>query len=450
MREEALVQDAAGQRTRTRPSRACAGASSAKARCARATSSAAPTARRPAGGTGRPRRPRSSISGRRAGSRSRAATASTSSTTWSSACCPTRTPRRRRRTTSSSSGRAARRSSGSARRPPAELAHFWDAVSSRDAAALVPRGGVATAARCRCGSAPPNGAQPRPRASRCPTGRRARGARPSRAPSCACSRRSIPWCATASGSQRLFAFDYRFEAFTPAAKRRYGYYVLPILERDRFVGRFDPRHDRARERLVVDGVWWEPGVRPTAARKRALGRALEKLAARIGARRSSSTGRGLASHQRALVRGEAAALVERPRARVHVVDLEVQRADAELADTARPRARARASPMPGRAGARARTARRRTRRGRGARGCSPGEHVVADRRDSSSIATTRPNSGFARMPGERAAHRGLDERQPLDHPELAHDRKQRLEVAPARRPGTGRRRRVAFGLLTVA
>jgi uncharacterized protein YcaQ len=83
---------------------------------------------------------------------------------------------------------------------------------------------------------------------------------------------------------RLFDFDYRFEAFTPARKRRYGYYVLPILERDRFVGRLDPRHDRARETLVVDGVWWEPHVRPTAARKRALGRALEKLAARIGAK----------------------------------------------------------------------------------------------------------------------------------------------------------------------
>ncbi|MFI5316024.1 MAG: winged helix-turn-helix domain-containing protein [Myxococcota bacterium] len=82
---------------------------------------------------------------------------------------------------------------------------------------------------------------------------------------------------------RLFDFDYRFEAFTPARKRRYGYYVLPILEGDRFVGRLDPRRDRKRSALVVDAVWWEPRVRPTAARRRALARALEKLAARIGA-----------------------------------------------------------------------------------------------------------------------------------------------------------------------
>ncbi|HTO53657.1 MAG TPA: crosslink repair DNA glycosylase YcaQ family protein [Myxococcota bacterium] len=82
---------------------------------------------------------------------------------------------------------------------------------------------------------------------------------------------------------RLFAFDYMFEAFTPAPKRKYGYYVLPILEGERFVGRLDPRHDRERAAVVVEGLWWERGVRVTAARKRALGRALEKLAARVGA-----------------------------------------------------------------------------------------------------------------------------------------------------------------------
>ncbi|MEX2204655.1 MAG: crosslink repair DNA glycosylase YcaQ family protein [Myxococcota bacterium] len=84
--------------------------------------------------------------------------------------------------------------------------------------------------------------------------------------------------------ERLFGFDYRFEAFTPAAKRRYGYYVLPILERDRFIGRLDPRHDRERSVLVVEKLYFEPGVRPTRARKRALDDALAGLAERIGAR----------------------------------------------------------------------------------------------------------------------------------------------------------------------
>jgi len=84
--------------------------------------------------------------------------------------------------------------------------------------------------------------------------------------------------------ERLFGFDYRFEAFVPAAKRRYGYYVLPILEGDRFVGRLDPRHDRERGVLVVEKLFWEPGVRPTRARRAALEVGLEGLASRIGAR----------------------------------------------------------------------------------------------------------------------------------------------------------------------
>jgi uncharacterized protein len=83
--------------------------------------------------------------------------------------------------------------------------------------------------------------------------------------------------------QRLFGFDYRFEAFVPAARRRYGYYVLPILEGDRLVGRLDPRHDRERRALVVERIWWEAGVRPTRARVRKLRDALELLARQIGA-----------------------------------------------------------------------------------------------------------------------------------------------------------------------
>ncbi|HNX30131.1 MAG TPA: crosslink repair DNA glycosylase YcaQ family protein [Holophaga sp.] len=82
---------------------------------------------------------------------------------------------------------------------------------------------------------------------------------------------------------RRFGFDYRFEAFTPAAKRHYGYYVLPLLEGSRLVGRLDPKVHRDKGILEVRGLWWESGVRPTKARTRRLLDALERLAAFTGA-----------------------------------------------------------------------------------------------------------------------------------------------------------------------
>ena len=82
---------------------------------------------------------------------------------------------------------------------------------------------------------------------------------------------------------RLFGFDYRFQAFVPEAKRLYGYYVLPVLERESLVGRLDAKFHRDRGVLEVKGLWWERGVRPTKARLKRLLTALEGLAARIGA-----------------------------------------------------------------------------------------------------------------------------------------------------------------------
>jgi uncharacterized protein len=64
---------------------------------------------------------------------------------------------------------------------------------------------------------------------------------------------------------RLFDFDYVWEGFFPPAKRRWGYYVLPIVFGDRFVGRIEPRIDRDRARVEVLGVWWEDGFAPRIA-----------------------------------------------------------------------------------------------------------------------------------------------------------------------------------------
>jgi uncharacterized protein len=63
----------------------------------------------------------------------------------------------------------------------------------------------------------------------------------------------------------LFGFDYVWELFHPPAKRRWGWYVLPILFRDRFVGRIEPRIDRAGGRVQVIGLWWEDGFAPRRA-----------------------------------------------------------------------------------------------------------------------------------------------------------------------------------------
>jgi uncharacterized protein len=64
----------------------------------------------------------------------------------------------------------------------------------------------------------------------------------------------------------LFDFDYLWEVYVPAARRRWGYYVLPILFGDRLVGRIEPRIERKGDTLRIVGLWWEPGFEPLASR----------------------------------------------------------------------------------------------------------------------------------------------------------------------------------------
>lgn len=82
---------------------------------------------------------------------------------------------------------------------------------------------------------------------------------------------------------RLFGFDYRFEAFVPEPQRRYGYYVLPILEGDQLVGRIDSKFQRERGTLEVRQVYWEQAVKVTKARREKLAEALARLANLVGA-----------------------------------------------------------------------------------------------------------------------------------------------------------------------
>jgi uncharacterized protein YcaQ len=75
--------------------------------------------------------------------------------------------------------------------------------------------------------------------------------------------------------EALFGFAYRNEMFVPAAQRKWGYYVYPILEGDRFVGRIEIKADRSAGTLRVTQFWQEPGIAWPAVRQ-------EKLAAELG------------------------------------------------------------------------------------------------------------------------------------------------------------------------
>jgi uncharacterized protein YcaQ len=79
-------------------------------------------------------------------------------------------------------------------------------------------------------------------------------------------------------AEALWSFYYRLEMYVPKAKREYGYYVLPILQGDKLIGRIEPVFDRKTKGLRVNGVWWEPGVKPVS-----LQRPLRSLATFLGA-----------------------------------------------------------------------------------------------------------------------------------------------------------------------
>lgn len=83
-------------------------------------------------------------------------------------------------------------------------------------------------------------------------------------------------------AELLFDFEFRMEIYLPAHLRRYGYYVLPILHRDRLIGRVDLRRDRARGRLVVVAVHAEADAPRGAPVGRSVRDALQRLAQFVG------------------------------------------------------------------------------------------------------------------------------------------------------------------------
>jgi uncharacterized protein YcaQ len=106
--------------------------------------------------------------------------------------------------------------------------------------------------------------------------------------------------------RRLYGFDYVWEVYVPAAKRRWGYYVLPILYGDTLVGRIEPRIDRRADTLRILGVWWEDGFDPLAD-----ARFVPALAAAIDAHRRFGGVRRVVFPRTARIRPIVLALRER-------------------------------------------------------------------------------------------------------------------------------------------
>ncbi|MCC6389833.1 MAG: YcaQ family DNA glycosylase, partial [Bryobacterales bacterium] len=92
--------------------------------------------------------------------------------------------------------------------------------------------------------------------------------------------------------QRLFAFDYRIEIFVPAARRRWGYYVLPFLLGERMAARVDLKADRAASTLQVLSSHLEPGIDPGET-ARSLSAELQTLAMWLGLVSVRVHGRGI-------------------------------------------------------------------------------------------------------------------------------------------------------------
>ncbi len=78
--------------------------------------------------------------------------------------------------------------------------------------------------------------------------------------------------------EELWGFRYSWEIYTPAPKRRYGYYVLPVLYGSRFIGRIEPKADRKAGTLTVSKIWLEEGIRQMKKLSGMMDRAVERLA----------------------------------------------------------------------------------------------------------------------------------------------------------------------------
>lgn len=84
--------------------------------------------------------------------------------------------------------------------------------------------------------------------------------------------------------EKLFGFEYRWEVYTPPDKRKYGWYVLPVLYGERFVARVEPRFDKKAKVLELLNWWWEDGEKPDASMKKAFRACVREFMKYLGAK----------------------------------------------------------------------------------------------------------------------------------------------------------------------
>ena len=75
----------------------------------------------------------------------------------------------------------------------------------------------------------------------------------------------------------LFNFDYKWEIYTPKEQRKYGYYVLPLLYKDNFIGRVEAVCNRKVKTLAIKNIWYEKDVKQTKKLQTALDNCIYKF-----------------------------------------------------------------------------------------------------------------------------------------------------------------------------
>lgn len=163
---------------------------------------------------------------------------------------------------------------------PGEIAAFWGAITTKEAGRWCATRLGEEVIEVRV--APANGSKPRTAYAHADFPQRAAAAPPPPGKLRILSPFD-PLLRDRNRTERLFKFRYRIEVFVPEGQREYGYYVFPLIEGDRFVGRIDMKHRRDEDALRVTSLWLEPRIKLTKKRRNKLEDELHRLRKFIGA-----------------------------------------------------------------------------------------------------------------------------------------------------------------------